>query len=600
MPKNDAHTLRIYCICGQKMKVLPEMYGQPGKCINCRQKLRVPQADEIPDGVTEIHLKEHPEFLRKIKGQNKSGSEHAEASYPESFTELDVDGAAPHRPDHPLDILEPLRALVSLEYRLKHKRSLIKGEVSKTHYTPEQLDHYLDEVHAAREELDETLRRHLLDTRIARTAAEEQLLEAARDVRSGQLEIRDYIELYVRLGWRRDCLARREANLRGWLAVKTPAGIGGYERLPIDQLPDRLEKPPFSDQLEEPQPLPDYWINKLRDYLSRRDQWLTKKKGIEDVDAETNEIEHRRSEVKSMLSLAKANIAFCRERLEQHQRDCAAHLALVEGQLDLLRGRQLLGDVKKKEFRIREGELQQIKHRIIQTDELLKRALKAKSSDDVPRPHGTRLSRIRSVHGLQKKQPYRPGKNILLAGLLAVLIVSAAALGVILGVTDFGSALSDYYPQVTRPEPSLPETPVTPPDPAPVPVDEDEPEEPIDEEAVEPEPVEEDPIEDAPVPEEEPPDYEIPFPMPEPEARDEVKAELRGVLRMPDRPPRFSIHVHMPDGEIRSRSVSIGAPIYRMWYVAEYNPAEQTVTLSDDESFVILRRGDPQVLEVED
>jgi len=71
--------LRIYCICGQKMKVSETMLGLPGKCVACRQKIRIPRADELPletdangqRAVGVIYLKDHPEFLRKVKRRSE-------------------------------------------------------------------------------------------------------------------------------------------------------------------------------------------------------------------------------------------------------------------------------------------------------------------------------------------------------------------------------------------------------------------------------------------------------------------------------------------------------------------------------------------------
>ena len=62
MPRDGITHLRIYCVCGQKMKVSEEMFGRPGKCIACRQKIRIPYLDELPVGAEEIYLKDHPEF----------------------------------------------------------------------------------------------------------------------------------------------------------------------------------------------------------------------------------------------------------------------------------------------------------------------------------------------------------------------------------------------------------------------------------------------------------------------------------------------------------------------------------------------------------
>lgn len=63
----DQRHLRIYCICGQKMKVSEDMFGLPAKCIACRQKIRVPRPEDLPPNTAEIHLKDYPQYLRKMR-----------------------------------------------------------------------------------------------------------------------------------------------------------------------------------------------------------------------------------------------------------------------------------------------------------------------------------------------------------------------------------------------------------------------------------------------------------------------------------------------------------------------------------------------------
>ena len=67
MPETSSAELRIYCICGQKMKVSEAMFGLPGKCVACRQKIRIPRRDELPPDTPQLFLKDHPQFLRKSR-----------------------------------------------------------------------------------------------------------------------------------------------------------------------------------------------------------------------------------------------------------------------------------------------------------------------------------------------------------------------------------------------------------------------------------------------------------------------------------------------------------------------------------------------------
>ena len=149
MPGNAITHLRIYCICGQKMKMSSEMFGRPGKCVACRQKIRVPRQDEIPDGVDTIYLKDHPEFLRKSDRDSKSGSGKvrigvrsagAEAGDEDAAVAVEEEAADAPAVDTeservstvPIDVLDPLRNVCSVGYKLQRKlRALDKVATAK-------------------------------------------------------------------------------------------------------------------------------------------------------------------------------------------------------------------------------------------------------------------------------------------------------------------------------------------------------------------------------------------------------------------------------------------------------------------------------------
>ena len=67
MPEASSTDLRLYCLCGQKMKITSNMFGKPGKCVACRQKIRIPSREELPAGTHTLYLKDHPEYLRAPK-----------------------------------------------------------------------------------------------------------------------------------------------------------------------------------------------------------------------------------------------------------------------------------------------------------------------------------------------------------------------------------------------------------------------------------------------------------------------------------------------------------------------------------------------------
>ena len=67
---------------------------------------------------------------------------------------------------------------------------------------------------------------------------------------------------------------------------------------------------------------------------------------------------------------------------------------------------------------------------------------------------------------------------------------------------------------------------------------------------------------------------------------------MRGILASGNRPAQFSITVTLPDGATNERSYAIGDEVFTNWVISEFNPAEQTVTLSRGTRIVILRRGE--------
>ena len=113
--------------------------------------------------------------------------------------------------------------------------------------------------------------------------------------------------------------------------------------------------------------------------------------------------------------------------------------------------------------------------------------------------------------------------------------------------------------------------------------------------ATQSEPAEETPSEITEVPQEELVEPEFP------EEMEEVRptsatVELRGIITAPGRDPVFSIDLQSVSGEIERVRLKLGEEIYGGWKVSEFNPQQQTVTLSNEVSVIILRRSEQQPL----
>jgi len=113
--------LRIYCLCGQKMKVSTAMLGKPGKCVACRQKIRIPTLDEFPDESNVIHLKDHPEFLRQPKRDSTPAVEASPDSTSDIEGEVVLEGDTGELAAIPFVLFEPLGELCSYEHAVNEQ-----------------------------------------------------------------------------------------------------------------------------------------------------------------------------------------------------------------------------------------------------------------------------------------------------------------------------------------------------------------------------------------------------------------------------------------------------------------------------------------------
>lgn len=407
MAEDGKAYLRIYCLCGQKMKVDEKMFGHRARCITCRQKLRVPRADEIPEGMTELHLKDHPEFLRNggpKEAKNDTPPPPKPASDPNIESGLDREtprGDA--RTQIPLDVLEPLRLLCSLEYRLVRERTGDGEEASALDLEEDTSD--LDKVFKARTDLNEALRTQLEQVEGELKGLREDLVQLTLAVRTGD---RDFVKtqaVFLRLRCRRDHIERRRINLRGWLACDDPYLAGGYyAHASVDRIPDRgfrIASPPEPDL---PRPLIEQHTEGLRDALE----------ALERADRRFGATERLATEGKTGITVlessmlesiaerkrAEAAILFFRNRLRRLERDVLSDLQAVEGQLERARTRWADGDLSRPQFAALRRGLRAAQGDLTRTGELASTALSASRAQDVPHVRRTAAARHQPRTGL--------------------------------------------------------------------------------------------------------------------------------------------------------------------------------------------------------
>ncbi|GMV99234.1 MAG: hypothetical protein AMXMBFR84_03730 [Candidatus Hydrogenedentota bacterium] len=395
MPKSEAKRLRIYCICGQKMKVSPGMYGKPGKCVACRQKILIPHPDDLPPDTDVVHLKDHPEYLRKSKAPAVPEPDPE----PEPFDDenrdslMAEDGAV--KLSVPLDDLEPLKVLCSLHYRIS---AAIRDSdrLSKDEHDSLRRNHV--KVRAALEDLEEELRQRLMETAIELTSTQEKISELALAVRVGEIELKPYREQIERQRRRRDLLERLQENLRGWLSVDDPYLAGGLIEVPLDAIPAGPFRIPMTLDVDKIHTILDWHVDGLREALEAKQE-------LRNPGPASNG--HAGSPAEALQAIKaryNAEAQYRRARLEEYKADLAQDLKAVDAQLDHLRGKIQAAQITREQFDEGERDLTRLKSDLAKARSLVSRALAAKSAAEVPHPRGTFIERLARV-GLDTTDP---------------------------------------------------------------------------------------------------------------------------------------------------------------------------------------------------
>lgn len=385
--------LRIYCICGQKMRVQPDMYGKPGRCVACRQKIRIPNREELPPGITELYLKDHPEYLRKKSTREKS-EPISEPSLEEEQVLSDFSGAY----SLPLDTLEILQILINAEYKaqrylqaLRQKKPI--GKESKT-----DLLEILSKIRRMRASLDDKIK-------IRREEVLEQLKQVEKEIgkivvsfRTGDINFKQYWKNIVPLRLRRERLARRRKNLEGWLSTVSPELAGGNIDIDFSNLPDRIPEIVFPLDEEENTSVLALLVKEIQKYIVLRadieHQNAEWKKMIETGKVSPEIGERGIAEGEARLKLVQGAIAFYRERLEQLVTDCDLDLESIEKNISRIDKQKEAHIIDINKARESQEELFQARLDLMRTKDTARRTISANSRFDIPSLQGTFVARI--------------------------------------------------------------------------------------------------------------------------------------------------------------------------------------------------------------
>lgn len=408
MPGFATDNLRIYCICGQKMKVSPAMYGRPGKCVACRQKIRIPRLEEIPADGQPLYLKDHPELLRGPRPAAASASAAVDepSEDPEEFSlgseELDEEAESLERT--PLVTLAPLQLLCNFDDAIHHQLDafrLSSGTPEGSAADKATLMGYRALLKSTRNGLDEELRAKLVAAGEELSATVERISQATLALRIGEIDYQKFRATVAPLRRQREVLEWRRQNIRGWLATHDPYMAGGrievrLENVPCEGLPIKLPPEPYTDGL-----IADQLLEHLRSAIKAREKIAHRLAGFDRVPpgADTSAqaelpAKDSRAALEAEQCRIRATVAFFRRRLDQAVQDCDSDIRAIKANIEVIRSQFEKQTLDEASYQAMELELLRAQSDNSSMRDLALRAIRATKAVQVPLPRGTFLKRI--------------------------------------------------------------------------------------------------------------------------------------------------------------------------------------------------------------
>lgn len=422
MPEAKPFELRIFCLCGQKMKVSRAMLGKPGKCIACRQKIRIPSEAELgPDEVV-IHLKDHPEYLRRAKSAPANASPIDE----DSTSDLERDDVILEADSGQLAAVSfekfaPIRRLCNYEHQVKLQLQCIR-EGRPAELDKATLMSYRALARQSRQQVEGAIREELIAIGAELTEVRAALTKQQDALKAGDTEYVAYSKAALPLRKRREVLVYRQQNLRGWLATEDPHQAGGLEEVSLADVPvDLIDGPfPLVDEIDE---LPiEYAVTGLEDALRERevaDKQLNElhRKSLDGL-IDVGELSRRRADAEAERQRTRTAVAYYRGRLEQVIQDCEEDSEALTAYEETMRGQLEAAAIAQDVYKKLEEAIFRAQVDIKRARNMANRALNANAVSDVPNPHGTfleRLARPGALRGL--------GADSWLAWLASILLL---------------------------------------------------------------------------------------------------------------------------------------------------------------------------------
>lgn len=398
MPEASSTDLRLYCLCGQKMKITSNMFGKPGKCVACRQKIRIPSREELPAGTHTLYLKDHPEYLRAPKRDVIALPEPlADASSDAEADDVLLSGEADELAPVPFVLYEPLGRLCNYEAKVNAQLADLRdGKASELDQTT--LMSYRGLARKARQHIEKKLRDELVEVAAELQTIREGLARESAALRASDLDYPEFSKVVLPLRKRREILAHRHQNLRGWLATEDPHMAGGQSDVSLADVPmDSVDAPfPLARELDC---LPiEHSVLKLEEALRHREKADRRLNELHRANLDgkipAEEMKAQRADTDAERERARTGVAFYRARLQQVIQDCEEDSSAIQAHLDQKRRQLESGAVTKGAYQVLEESLFRAQLDIKRARNLATRALNANTISDVPNPRGTFLERL--------------------------------------------------------------------------------------------------------------------------------------------------------------------------------------------------------------
>ena len=403
--------LRIYCICGQKMKVTSKMFGKPGKCIACRQKIRIPSDYELPDGTTEIHLKDHPEFLRKPVAKKESipdppPDSGADIASEVVLPELELEDEPAEQDTVPFVLFESIARLCNYERQVDEQLEALRDD-RKGEYDKATLMGYRGLARKSRQHLEKRIREELVAVASELESLQQALASATLALRTGELAHVGFSKKVLPLRKRREVLVYRQHNLRGWLATGDPHMAGGSTEVSMADVPVESSEAPFPLDMDIDCLPIEYAVLKLEESLRQREKADKRLNELHHMGLQgtigVDDLKRMRADCEAARERARSGVAFFRARLQQVIQDCEDDSSALNAYQAVKKGALASEAISKKEYEVLEESLFRAQVDIKRARNMATRALNANAVSDVPNPRGTfleRLARPGSFRGL--------------------------------------------------------------------------------------------------------------------------------------------------------------------------------------------------------